>query len=196
MKQPKIVIFDLNGTLIAENSWRQLNLAMGVTGQEDDLLVQWAAEGIINDQQGQNILAEIYKKRGQPSRQNIEKILFNYTYRPNAKSSVSEHIKAGHMVALVTGAMDILAEHVATELGITEWYAANTFVFDANDRLDRIETAADEVEFKLSALAEICQKYKISQKDCLLIDEDKELHQISKGFKKYLSYGSQTKLIA
>lgn len=184
MKQPKIVIFNLNGTLITENSWRQLNLAMGVTEQEDDLLVQWAAEGIISDQQGQNILAEIYKKRSQPSRQNIEKILFNYTYRPDAKSFVSEYIGAGHTVILVTGAMDILAAHVASELSITEWYAANTFVFDANDRLDRIETAADEAEFKLSALTEICQKYKISQKDCLLIDKDKELNQALKRFQK------------
>jgi phosphoserine phosphatase len=36
MIQPKLIIFDLNKTLIHENSWLNLNVAMGVTRSEDD----------------------------------------------------------------------------------------------------------------------------------------------------------------
>lgn len=39
-----IVAFDLNKTLIKENSWYDLNLAMGISAQEDELLYRLARE--------------------------------------------------------------------------------------------------------------------------------------------------------
>ncbi len=35
-----LVCFDLNKTLIKEDSWLNLSLAMGVTQEEDDLLMR------------------------------------------------------------------------------------------------------------------------------------------------------------
>ena len=50
--QPKLIVFDLNHTLIRDNSWRNLNLAMGITPEEDAALMARAARGEITDAEG------------------------------------------------------------------------------------------------------------------------------------------------
>ena len=41
---PELIVFDLNKTLIKENSWRDLNLAMGVTPAEDAELMEHSVD--------------------------------------------------------------------------------------------------------------------------------------------------------
>ena len=72
---PELIVFDLNKTLIKENSWRDLNLAMSVTPAEDAELMEQARRGEITDAEGQAALLKIYQQRGDVSRSNIEKIL-------------------------------------------------------------------------------------------------------------------------
>ena len=61
---PELIVFDLNKTLIKENSWRDLNLAMGVTPAEDAELMELARRGKITDAEGQAELLKIYQQRG------------------------------------------------------------------------------------------------------------------------------------
>lgn len=46
-KDIKLVCFDLNHTLIKENTWLDLNQAMGMTLEEDKILLQWDEEDIL-----------------------------------------------------------------------------------------------------------------------------------------------------
>ena len=59
---PELIVFDLNKTLIKENSWRDLNLAMGVTPAEDAELMEQARRGEITDAEGQAELLKIYQQ--------------------------------------------------------------------------------------------------------------------------------------
>ena len=90
MGKPKIIISDLNKTLIKENSWLTLNVAMGVKLVEDDILMSWGSEGegIISDAEGQKILCSIYRKRGNPTRDSILKVIGSYTYIEGAQDIV------------------------------------------------------------------------------------------------------------
>ena len=97
---PELIVFDLNKTLIKENSWRDLNLAMGVTPAEDAELMEQARRGEITDAEGQAELLKIYQQRGDVSRSNIEKILWQYTYMPYARDVVSELRKRGYNLAI------------------------------------------------------------------------------------------------
>ena len=76
MQTTRLIIFDLNGTLIRENTWQILNRSMGVSAAEDAMLVSWGEQGIINDQQGQDILTNIYKSRGTPTKEIIQQIVW------------------------------------------------------------------------------------------------------------------------
>lgn len=168
---PKLIVFDLNKTLIHENSWLDLNLAMGVTEAEDDMLMSWAEQGIIDDAVGQGILTEIYKKRGDVSHDNIWKVITAYTYLPGARTTVAELLKRGYQIALISGAMDILVQSVAKELEVHHWRAANQFIFDNEQRLHHIVTAPNDAEHKAEMLLEICQELNIEPKDCAAIGD-------------------------
>lgn len=47
MNNVKLIVFDLNKTLIKENSWFDLNLALGMTPEEDRYLMELYQSGKI-----------------------------------------------------------------------------------------------------------------------------------------------------
>ncbi|HPD99098.1 HAD-IB family phosphatase [Candidatus Saccharibacteria bacterium] len=169
--EPKLIAFDLNKTLIRENSWLNLNIAMGVSTAEDDILVRWSQQRIITDAMGQQILCEIYKQRGDISYQAIWKILSNYTYVPHAKKVVALLQSRGYSVALVSGAMDILVKAVAEELDIKHWRAANTFIFNEFDMLQRIDSVKNDAHYKAEMLLELCNELQCTPKECLVVGD-------------------------
>lgn len=174
--KPKLIVFDLNKTLIHENSWLDLNMAMGVTEAEDQMLMDWSRERIIDDVTGQEILCEIYKKRGDVSHDAIWKVISAYTYLPGAKETVAKLIADGYQVALISGAMDILVQSVAKELGVHHWRAANQFIFNEDSKLERIASVPNDVAHKVEMLKEICKELNIEPTDCAAIgDGDNDL---------------------
>ena len=61
-KAASFVCFDLNKTLIHENSWLNLNLALGVTQEEDDELMQQYESGATSYEAANKRLLAIYSK--------------------------------------------------------------------------------------------------------------------------------------
>jgi phosphoserine phosphatase len=124
-----------------------------------------------SDAQGQAILANIYRQRGNPRRTTITEILNHYSYMPHAESTVASLLQGGYTLALISGSMDILVKHVAQQLGIKHWACNNSFIFDPEDRLERIETIEDEGDYKLHQLYALCQQLAINPRDCLCIGD-------------------------
>lgn len=168
---PELIVFDLNKTLIKENSWRDLNLAMGVTSAEDTELMERARRGEITDAEGQAELLKIYQQRGDVSRSNIEKILWQYTYMPYARDVVGELRKRGYNLAIVSGAMDILVQHVAAELQISWWRSSNRFIFDENDQLIQIQSPEKDTSDKLRQLQQLVGELSIALADCMVVGD-------------------------
>ena len=168
---PELIVFDLNKTLIKENSWRDLNLAMGVTPAEDTELMERARRGEITDAEGQAALLKIYQQRGDVSRPNVEKILWRYTYMPCARDVVGKLRKRGYNLAIISGAMDILVRHVATELEITWWRSSNRFIFDDNDQLIQIQSPEKDTSDKLRQLQQLVGELSITLADCIVVGD-------------------------
>lgn len=171
--EPKLIIFDLNNTLIRDNSWRNLNLALGVSPEEDDILMKWGSKRIINDQQGQDILCEIYRSRSDVSRNRIEQILYQYTYIDGAQEIIEKLLARKYLIALVSGSIDILTAHVAEELGITYWHATNAFVFDSDDKLEKIISSTYDTDDKVRYIKNLCKEISIKPSECLAIGDGK-----------------------
>lgn len=168
---PELIVFDLNKTLIKENSWRDLNLAMGVTSAEDAELMEQARRGEITDAEGQAALLKIYQQRGDVSRSNIEKILWQYTYMPYARDVVDDLKNRGYNLAIISGAMDILVQHVAAELQITWWRSSNRFIFDENDQLIQIQSPEKDTSDKLCQLQQLVGELNIALADCMVVGD-------------------------
>ena len=169
---PELIVFDLNKTLIKENSWRDLNLAMGVTPAKDAELMERARRGEITDAEGQAELLKIYQQRGDVSCSNIEKILWQYTYMPYARDVVDDLKNRGYNLAIISGAMDILVRHVATELQITWWRSSNRFIFDENDQLIQIQSPEKDTSDKLRQLQQLVGELSITLADCCIVVGD------------------------
>jgi phosphoserine phosphatase len=180
--KPKLIVFDLNKTLIHENSWRDLNAALGVTEAEDKQLLSWAEEGIIDDHTGQAILCSIYKTRATPTRKTIMAVVGNYTYLSGAQETVAELHKRGYEIALISGAMDILVKEIADELHIRHWRAANKFVFNDSDVLERIDSVKNDAAHKAEMLVELCEELGCEPNECVAVgdgDNDIELFKVT-----------------
>lgn len=171
MQRPKLIVFDLNKTLVEENSWLNLNLAMGVTQAEDDQLMAWGQEGVLTDAQGQSILCSIYKKRGNATRAHISEVLQAYKYREGAQEAVKKLGEMGFKLALLSGSMDMLVEHIAGELDIELWASNNRFQFDDDGVLERIETVDNDDKYKANQLERLCEELEIEVEEVWCIGD-------------------------
>lgn len=147
--QPKLIVFDLNHTLIRDNSWRNLNLAMGITPEEDAALMARAARGEITDAEGQAWLLQRYRQRGDCHREAVQRVLSQYTYMPHAQMVIAALQARGYCVAINSGAMGVLVSMVAEQLGVALWRASNHFIFDDHDMLCRIDAPDNDAAAKL-----------------------------------------------
>ena len=167
----RFICFDLNGTLIKENSWMNLNLALGVTLEEDlDLLNQYR-DGKITYQEGLDKLLELYKKRGKFIKKNVFDALFSYTYCDGAKEIISYLQKKNYKLAILSGSFNDLVEKVACELHIPLWAANNRFVFDERGGGQAIECVGNDDIFKKNKLLEMCTTLQINPIDCVCIGD-------------------------
>ncbi len=179
----KLVCFDLNKTLIKENSWLDLNVAMGMLKEEDELLLKWYEESVISYKQWQEIIQNIYKKRGKAKLETISKVLSNYTYLDGAKDIVDYLQSKGYHLALISGSIDILVDKVAKDLQIELFEANNVFVFDSDNYLESINFFDDEKLAKVRHLQSFCRKLDLDITECACIgdgDNDSEIFIHSK----------------
>ena len=169
--QPKLIVFDLNHTLIRDNSWRNLNLAMGITPEEDATLMARAARGGITDAEGQAWLLQRYRQRGDCRRVAVQRILSQYTYMPHAQMVVVALQARGYRVAINSGAMDILVSMVAEQLGVALWQASNHFIFDDQDMMCQIDAPDNDAMAKVEQLRQLAAEQQVSLSDCLVVGD-------------------------
>ncbi|MCA9375197.1 HAD family phosphatase [Candidatus Dojkabacteria bacterium] len=192
----KAVCFDLNKTLISENTWLNLNLKMGMTQVEDDVLFGFHQEGVITSSMWYDIIENIYRSRGNPNRKRIESVCRKYTYNPGAQQVIKYLQKKGYEIILISGSLQMLVEIIAKENNIKYAKATNKFTFNKRgeyiglniDEADNI----DETHKKLILLKEICKKIGISLSECACIgDGDNDLSLFEATGKGVTFRGSQ-----
>jgi phosphoserine phosphatase len=180
-----IVAFDLNKTLIRENSWYDLNLAMGISNEEDELLYRWSpeSEGILSYREWIDILVRLMKARGKASKQNIEKVLLNFNYLDGAKDVVKAVRDRGYTVGLITGALSPIADKVAHELHMDFVYCNAQMEFDENEMLHDIRLGGEDFAAKVDAIADLRQRYPDAQEIYYVADGDTDeaIFKVTKG---------------
>jgi HAD superfamily phosphoserine phosphatase-like hydrolase len=167
----KLVIFDLNKTLITSTSWYELNIAMGVTPQEDEVLYRLGPEkeGVLTYHEWIDVLSKIIIKRGKATKQNIENVLLDYTFKDGAKEVVSALKDAGHTVVIVSGAFNMVVDDVAQKLGIKHAYNNAYLVFNKDDYLKEILLTWDDLQYKTLMVNSICKRFGIHPKDAYYV---------------------------
>jgi len=179
----ELVCFDLNKTLINEATWDTMNVALGMSPEEDQHYLDQFNAGKISYAEWTRILLDLYKQRGKASHAAISESVLKYNYKAGAKEIVAYLKGQGYHVALVSGAMDILVSHVAAELDIELAEANNTFVFDDAGNLAEISVAGEDDEAKVQHLQSFCGRLGIDITQCACVgdgDNDIKLFEATK----------------
>jgi phosphoserine phosphatase len=183
MGKVKLVCFDIAKTLILENKWVDLNLAMGIRKEEDGVLLHLFDEKIITYDEWQEMLTKIYIARGKAKYDNICKILYKFTYREGAREIIKYLKQKGYKVVIISGSIDLLVEKVAKDLDI-DWYkAGNLFIFDGIGNLRNMISLGDYSEVKAHHLHTACEEFKLSLEECVCTgdgDNEKVLFDLTK----------------
>lgn len=175
-KNIKLICFDLNKTLIKENTWYDLNLKMGMTPEEDRRLFDLYESGKLSYIEWQKKLTEIYVKNGKASHENISKIILNYSYLNEAKEIIKYLKNKGYELALISGSIDLLVSKVSYELDIKLYGCNNYMIFDNNNYLKDIVVLGDDKEVKVSILKNFCRVLEIKPNQCACVgDGDNDL---------------------
>jgi HAD superfamily phosphoserine phosphatase-like hydrolase len=182
----RVVCFDLNETLIKEKTWPELNFAMGMTKEENAKFYRQYKSGEIDYSMWVSLALEIYQKRNNLKREEIEKVVQNYCYFPFAQEIVF-YLKQKYTVVLVSGAMGILVKKVAKELEIDHHKALTDFFFDEFGYISKIavdDRTGNDSKNKVLFLEEICNSLGCKLENCVSVgdgENDYDLFGATKG---------------
>lgn len=171
MDSIKLVCFDMDGTLIEQNSWYALNTALGVTPAEDLAMYEAYGAGELSYEDWISRLVSLYKERGVATRENVTAALTRYQLRDGAVELV-EYLKGkGYRVAIVSGSFDVTVDAVAGQLGITLRQANTRVTFGPDGYLTELVSQGDEKDAKVRHLETICNQEGIKLTDCVCIGD-------------------------
>ena len=165
----KFVIFDLDGTIIKENSaWEMLHKHFKVDPSIVEKNKELYEKKIIDVDRWIEMDIKLWKN---PHKKTIEDVLKKYTLIEGIKEFVEYLKKRGFILGIVSSGIDILAEKVADELGIDICYS-NSLIFDEKGFLIGGKGNVDLLRKKEIA-KNLSEKFKIPLKNFIIIGDTK-----------------------
>jgi len=170
----RIAFFDLEGTLVkGETAWIKVKDKFGVTKEVDKEYQKLYDEGKIGFEEWRRKLAEIWRE-SKVKLSDFKEVLKYYELVEGAKELIEGLKKKGFKIAIITGAISILADMVGEELGADSVFSAHEFVFDEEGCFKDII----DVEFyrrgegKIKVMEDFAAIYKAELKDCIAVGGD------------------------
>jgi HAD superfamily phosphoserine phosphatase-like hydrolase len=169
----KLVVFDMDETLITTNTWLRFNTYLGVSEEEDFRLYAMFSKKEITYIQWLEELVRTYDLENKSvTRSEIHTILSDITLADGAKQAVNFCKENDLIPVLITGSFDVTAEAVATKLGIKH-YTGNTLCeYDNEGNLCNLVSAGDEGESKVRHLKKFCVDLNVSShSECVAVGD-------------------------
>lgn len=169
MLSDKFVIFDLDGTIIKENSaWEMLHKYFKIDPSFVEKNKELYDKKIIDVDKWIEIDIKLWKN---PDKTTIEDVLKRYTLIEDIKEFVEYLKKRGFILGIVSSGIDILAEKVADELGIDICHS-NSLIFDDRGFLIGGKGNVDLLK-KKEILKTLSKKFKIPLENFIIIGDTK-----------------------
>lgn len=167
----KIIFFDIDNTLTIDNSWERLNLAAGMTKEEDDDLYQKFHTGQCTYQSWTEQLEEQYRNHGLLNKTIANNALRSYTLHTSAKEIIATIYNRGYTPVLITGGFVSTAEAVGSDLGVETYYAATDITFTDKGIFQSLISHGEEGVAKLNLALEYVKNHDIDIKNCLAVGD-------------------------
>lgn len=162
-----LVVFDMDGVLAdVVSSWVHVHRHFGVN---NDHSLRAYLRGEIDDLEFIRRDIELWmKKEPGVDLARIRDILSSVPLMPGAESCVSGLRERGFRTAIVSAGIDLLAERIASELGI-DVYLANGLVADRHGRLTGRGVLRVKLADKGDAVTEVGKRLMVSKNDIVAV---------------------------
>lgn len=162
----RLVVFDVDGTLTSHSSiWWRLHEHFGTETEGREFYKQYFA-GEITYNQWADLDASLWK--GQ-TLDDVMKVVEETELVPGAKETIDQLKDAGIKVAILSGGLDILANHIARRVGVE--YVLTNRLLHRNDRLTgEVESRVGWGE-KVQEIRKICSHFGVSLTETAFIGD-------------------------
>lgn len=166
----KLVAFDMDGTLIEEDScWWIIHRHFGAHEK--------AIQNLRSYERGEIDYVEFMRRdialwQPRPHISQIEKILKDIQPTPSAGDVISEINRRGYQLTMITGGIDILAERIARQLGIQR-VLANGLAVDGRGYLTGEGIFRVEPCQKHEILAKLANELGMTLDECVAVGDSK-----------------------
>lgn len=172
-KTYKVVVFDMDGTLINEQCWEILHRHFHVDWEKTRRYIEEYAQGRLGFEELVKEEIKLWEKDGKlPHIREIDEALKTYTLTKNAEKTTAQLRRAGLTLALVSYGLDILARRVGGDLGIDRIYA-NTLETDPEGRITGNQFNRVELGGKNKIVRELAQELGIPSSEFVVVGDTK-----------------------
>ena len=168
----KLVVFDMDKTLITGNTWADFNTALGVSHEQDWNLYSAFSKNEITYDAWLVELHKLYKLgENKHTKEQVLDYLTQYELAEGAAKAVQQIATTGHDTLLLTGSFQMTADAVAFELGINDAIATTRCIFDDEGHLKELASAGNERQAKVVTLKTYCTEKNIDLADCIVVGD-------------------------
>jgi phosphoserine phosphatase len=193
----KIICFDVNGTLVEENSWEIFTQGDKVIEKEIEEIFNkyYSGEKLIDDAWSE--LVSLLKKTGRANKKFLSNCgISATTYKEGAKEIVEYLKEKGYKIYLISCSIDTHLECMVENLKIDGFYAGSHLIFDGSGELEKITSECVKGrEYKKDKLKELAEKENINIEDMVFVGDGDNDIGVFEMTKHGIAIGENEKLL-
>lgn len=169
----KVICFDVNGTLVEENSWELFTQGDKLIEKEIEEIFKgyYSGKKLIDDAWGE--LVVLLKRTGRSNKDFIHSCwVQSNTFKEGARDIVKYLKEKEYQVYLISCSIDIYLECIVEELKIDGFYAGSHLIFDSSGELNKITSECVKGrEYKKEKLKELAEKENVAIEDIIFVGD-------------------------
>lgn len=172
MSKPRIICFDIDGTLTEGNSWLLLTQCLGCSIPKHTQLYEDTISGKVTFGAGERELVGMWRNSGQANKDRVTQIYESAKIRPGVRKLFDFLRDKGFLIYLVSGSSKLFTESIAKRLQPTGFYADAEIVFDSDGIISQIEQGITEQgQIKVKQVAEIAKQNDVAIEDIYFVGD-------------------------
>lgn len=180
-----IICFDVNGTLVEENSWDIFARGDKLIEKEINDVLNRYSSGQLSISGVWSGLVSVLKKTGRAKKDFVSNCWSEANTLKDGAEEIINYLKEkGYKIYLISCSIDILLEGLVEKLKLDGFYAGSHLVFDDLGELEAITSECMRGrEFKKEKIIELAEKEKASVEDIIFVgdgDNDVGVFELTK----------------